>query len=59
MADPIRIAAQALLAKLDEAMPQIEAAITISTIHHCPYTGPSLSPEMEALRVALKEAGHG
>ncbi len=43
----------ALVSALDAAMPHIDGAIQIATIHHCAYGGPQFGTELEAMRAAL------
>lgn len=50
-------AGQALLEKLDAALPHIENAVVIATNHHCPYGGPQFGIEIEVFRTALADTG--
>lgn len=45
--------ARALLGKLKEALPAIDSAITIATVHHCPYGGPAFGEDVDALEAAF------
>ena len=45
--------AMALCDALDEALPHISDAIVIATMHHCPYTGPTVDGQLAALKEAL------
>lgn len=47
-------AAREALRRWDEAVPHIEGAIVMATIHHCPYKGPNVDEAMDRLRVALE-----
>lgn len=49
-------AAQEALCRWDEAVPHIDGAIMMATIHHCPYAGPNVGEAMEGLRAALAAA---
>jgi len=49
-------AAVALAAKLHEARPHLDNALTIAAVHSCPYKGPTYYRELAALEGALATA---
>lgn len=46
-------AARALLVKVEEALPKIDSAITIATVHGCAYDGQTIDGELSTLRSAI------
>lgn len=49
----IETAAKRLIELWDQALPHIDSAIVISTVHSCPYAGPNVGEAVEALRTAI------
>lgn len=51
--DPLRDAAEAVLAKLEAAVPAIDSLCVLASVHGTPYSGPTFGVELTALRAAL------
>lgn len=49
----IETAAKRLIELWDQALPHIDSAIVISTLHSFPYAGPNVGETVEALRAAI------
>lgn len=54
--DALRVAATAVLNTLGEAMPSIDACVTIASLHGTAYRGPALQPSVFALQDCLSRA---
>lgn len=55
--EELEAAGKALVEALDEALPAIDNAIKLETIHGRPYTGRQIGEELEALRATLSLQG--